>query len=250
MSPATIQQAQPQAPRSGMMQEYKDKMEEINRLHSSNALLDGSSSSNDNDSFSKQITDSNTSSIVGSNHNSVKFSPQQVLPQTFSESLEDSNDEIEREFGNQSKQEDYKEFVAETYSPIVNSRIEAILVYIWNRTQRDTKTFIDTVFNALEKPVEKPRNFELKFNPQYSLEGNLYELNRIYNKDRDVLSAKCILDKEEFDFKSEILLEQIPKYTIKAIKKYFDRRDYFKDYSSLISDKIGGLEKSNQGRLF
>ena len=179
---------------------------------------------------------------------SPKSSPQ-ISSQTFSESLEDGNDEIEKEFGNQSKQEDYKELMAETYLLMVNSRIEAILVYIRNRTQQDTKTFIDSVFNALENPVEKPRNFELKFNPQYSLEGDLYELNRIYNKDRDVLDAKYILSKEEFDFKSKILLEQIPKYTLKAVKKYFDRRNDFKEYSSLISDKIERLENSNQGRV-
>ena len=95
--------------------------------------------------------------------------------------------------------------------------------------------------------MKKPRNFELKFNPQYSLEGDLYELNRIYNKDRDVLDAKYILSKEEFDFKSKILLEQIPKYTIKAVKEYFND-DGFKEYNSLISDKIRGLEKPDQGR--
>ena len=50
--------------------------------------------------------------------------------------------------------------MAETYlESILNSRIEAILVYIWNRTQRDTKTFIDSVFNALENPIEKTKKF-------------------------------------------------------------------------------------------
>ena len=128
MSPAPIQQAQQiqqQAPRSGIIREYKDKMEEIKKLQSSNTSLDGSSNDNDlldiddsndhnsknnshstlssqqrlqlstttitaptikqeivediikgnDDSFSKQITDSHTSSIVGSKHNSSKSSP-------------------------------------------------------------------------------------------------------------------------------------------------------------------------------
>ena len=165
--------------------------------------------------------------------------------------MEDSNDEIEREFRSLTvdEQKEYKEFMAETYLLMVNSRIEKTLFYIWDDTKRDTKTFIDLVFNALENPVEKPRNFELKFNPQYSLEGNLYELNRIYNKDRDVLDAKYILSKEEFDFKSKILLEQIPKYTLKAVKEYFNRRNDFKEYSSLISDNIERLENSNQRRV-
>lgn len=165
--------------------------------------------------------------------------------------MEDSSDEIEREFRSLAadEQEEYKEFMAETYlESILNSRLEKTLFYIWDDTKRDTKTFIDSVFNALENPIEKPRNFELKFNPQYSLEGNLYELNRIYNKNRDVLNAKCILHERDSKFEYKILLEQIPKYTIRAIKEYFDRRDYFKDYSNLISDKIGGLEKSNQWR--
>ena len=70
MSPTPIQQA----PRSGIIREYKDKIEEIKKLHSSNTSLDDSSS-NDNDSFSKQITDSHTTSIVGSKHNSSKSSP-------------------------------------------------------------------------------------------------------------------------------------------------------------------------------
>ena len=182
---------------------------------------------------------------------SPKSSPRQVLPQAFSESLEDSNNEIEREFKNLTtdEQEEYKELMAETYlESVLNSRLEKTLFYIWDDTKRDAKTFIDSVFNALEKPVEKPRNFELKFNPQYSLEGNLYELNRIYNKDRDVLSAKCILHERDSKFEYKILLEQIPKYTLKAIKRYFDRRNDFKDYANFISDKIRGLEKPDQGR--
>ena len=181
---------------------------------------------------------------------SSKSSLQQVLPQTFSESLEDGNDEIEREFRSLTvdEQKEYKELIAETYLLMVNSRIEKTLFNIWVDIKQDTKIFIDSVFSALENPVEKPRNFELKFNPQYSLEGDLYELNRIYNKDRDVLDAKYILSKEEFDFKSKILLEQIPKYTLKAVKKYFNDDD-FKEYNSLISDKIRRLENSNQGRM-
>ena len=180
---------------------------------------------------------------------SPKSSPQ-ISSQTFSESLEDGNDEIEREFRslNVDEQKEYKELIAETYLLMVNSRIEKTLFNIWVDIKQDTKIFIDSVFSALENPVEKPRNFELKFNPQYSLEGDLYELNRIYNKDRDVLDAKYILSKEEFDFKSKILLEQIPKYTLKAVKKYFNDDD-FKEYNSLISDKIRRLENSNQGRM-
>lgn len=180
-------------------------------------------------------------------YSSSPKSSSQISSQAFSESLED----IEREFRSLTvdEQKEYKEFMAETYlESILDSRLEKTLFYIWDDTKRDTKTFIDLVFNALENPVEKPRNFELKFNPQYSLEGNLYELNRIYNKDRDVLDAKYILSKEEFDFKSKILLEQIPKYTLKAIKEYFNDDD-FKEYNSLISDKIRRLENSNQGRV-
>lgn len=279
-----------QAPQSGIIQKLKqqqqseksytidnsgDKQKTIRTNHNSDQQYLSSSESSpitvstigqkvvdsvirDDDGILKQVTAStnnNTASMMGSsndgsNHNSVKFSPQQVLPQAFSESLEYSCEDIEREFGDLTinEQEEYKELMAETYlESVLNSRIEAILVYIWNGTQRDTKTFIDSVFNALKNPVEKPRNFELKFNPQYSLEGNLYELNRIYNKDRDVLSAKCILCEGDSKFEYKILLEQIPKYTIKALKEYFDDDD-FKGYSSFISDKIRGLEKPDQGR--
>ena len=44
-------------------------------------------------------------------------SSQQVLPQAFSDSLEDSCEDIEREFGDLTtdEQEEYKEFMAETY---------------------------------------------------------------------------------------------------------------------------------------
>ena len=224
MSPATIQQT----PRSGIIQELKQQQSE--KVY----VADSSSDKQE---------------IIKTSRNSEKQYPSspesssQISSQTFSESLED----IEREFKSLTvdEQKEYKELMAETYLSMVNSRIEAILVYIRNRTQQDAKTFIDSVFNALENPIKKPRNFELKFNPQYSLEGNLYELNRIYNKDRDVLSAKCILHERDSKFEYKILLEQIPKYTIKAIKEYFDRRNDFKEYNSLISDKIRGLEKSN-----
>ena len=224
-------QIQQQAPRSGEIQKLKQQQYE--EFYVAN-------NSDDKQEIIK--TNRNSEQQYSS---SPKSSPQ-ISSQTFSESLED----IEREFRSLTvdEQKEYKEFMAETYlESILNSRLEKTLFYIWDDTKRDTKTFIDSVFKALENPIEKPRNFELKFNPQYSLEGNLYELNRIYNKDRDILDAKYILSKEEFDFKSKILLEQIPKYTLKAVKKYFDRRNDFKEYNSLISDKIGGLEKSNQG---
>ena len=229
-------QIQQQAPRSGEIQKLKQQQsEEVYAIDNSG---------------DKQETIKTNRNSEQQYPSSPKSSPRQVLPQTFSESLEDSNEEIEREFRSLTvdKQKEYKELIAETYLLMVNSRIEKTLFYIWDDTKRDTKTFIDSVFSALENPVEKPRNFELKFNPQYSLEGNLYELNRIYNKDRDVLDAKYILSKEEFDFKSKILLEQIPKYTLKAVKEYFNDDD-FKEYSSLVSDKIERLENSNQGRV-
>lgn len=85
---------------------------------------------------------------------SSESSSQQVLPQAFSDSLEDSCEDIEREFGDLTtdEQEEYKEFMAETYlESILNSRLEKTLFYIWDDTKQDTKTFIDSVFNALEK---------------------------------------------------------------------------------------------------
>lgn len=279
-----------QAPQSGIIQKLKqqqsekaytidnsgDKQKTIRTSHNSDQQYLSSSESSpitvstigqkvvdsvigDDDGILKQVTAStnnNTASMMGSsndgsNHNSVKFSTQQVLPQAFSDSLEDICEDIEREFGdlNTNEQEEYKELMAETYlESVLNSRLEKTLFNIRDNAGQDTKTFIDLVFNALKNPVEKPRDFELKFNPQYFLEGDLYELNRIYNKDRDVLSAKCILCEGDSKFEYKILLEQIPKYTIKAIKRYFDRRNDFNDYANFISDKIRGLEKPDQGR--
>ena len=213
---------QQQVPQSKIIQELK------NNITYTNEKQEIASTTNNSE---PQDLSNSTSSVKSSQ-------------QTLTKQLEYSEEEIEKEFKLLSieEQEEYKEIMVESYlQSMLNSKMEQLLFYIWDDAQRDTKKTIDLIFDALKNPVKKPENFELKFNPQHSLEGKLYELNRIYNKDKDILGAKCILCERDSQFEYKLLLEQVPKYTIKAIIEHFNW-DEFKEYKNYISNKFKDFE--------
>ena len=212
---------QQQVPQSKIIQELK------NNITYTNEKQEIASTTNNSE---PQDLSNSTSSVKSSQ-------------QTLTKQLEYSEEEIEKEFKLLSieEQEEYKEIMVESYlQSMLNSKPEELLILIHNKIE-DTTEFIDLIFNTLKNTVEKPKNFELKFNPQHSLEGKLYELNRIYNKDKDILGAKCILCERDSQFEYKLLLEQVPKYTIKAIIEHFNW-DEFKEYKNYISNKFKDFE--------
>ena len=257
MSPAPIQQT----PRSGIIQEYKDKMEEIKKLHNSDTLLDGSS--NDNDSFSKQITDSHTTSIVGSKHNSPKSSPNitaalqndqqhNITKEIVVDDHEHTTELSDSIFG------DYNEIsFRDLYGsnihdirlddiPLLDDalcqlkdRVGSILVCLGkveiaktNSTEK-AKEFVNMIFDNIEsvKTEKEIEDLNKKYVPQFNIEHNdgmnLYDLYRMYHCDIPLLKAKCIIpyypDDESFEKKLlyRVLPEAMKKGVIDSLERYF-----------------------------
>lgn len=225
-------------------------------------IIDEDNNHNDNDNNNplKQITNitnSNTSSNIGSN-NSSKSSPQVLQQAELSDSLEASYHEMPFRDLYDSNIYDIRLDDIPLLDDVLfhtKFRIERILTCLGDykiektNSEKEAEKFVDMIFDEIEsvKTEKEIKQLNKIYVPQFNIEHNdgmnLYDLYRMYHADVPLLRAKCIIMPypEEDSFEKKLLYRILPEAmkvgVIDSLERIF-RSSIFEPFAKVRINKI------------